>query len=68
MIKIIGSYNNKPTESVESDETEFTPYSEYSAIFDRMEEYQCHTLVVQLDNGRQVLFTISDVVKSQPAT
>lgn len=60
MIKLIRNYKDKHVETTDVDEGDFPPYVDYSDIFDKMEEQQCHTIIVQLENGRQVLFTISE--------
>lgn len=60
MIKLIRNYNDKHVETTDVDEADFPPYVDYSDIFDKMEAEQCHTIIVQLESGRQVLFTISE--------
>lgn len=60
MIKIVKSFIDGKLDTIQVDETEFPLYDEFVGTLERMRENNCHTMIVTLGEGLQVLYTISE--------
>ena len=61
-IKLTKVYEGGKTETTDVDETEFPLYYEFEQTMEAMIEKKCHSIIVQIPDGLQVLYTLMEKV------
>lgn len=60
MIKVTKIFSDGKIDESSVDETEFPLYPEFEQTLEAMIEKKCHSIIVQIPDGLQVLYTLTE--------